>query len=233
MNASKQLTADDGHKLGAYVAHPEHEPVGAIVVIQEIFGVNGHIRSVADRFAREGFLAIAPALFDRIGRESEGRSIELTYEGEDQKRAYELMQKLSPATALLDIAAAFELAKASGKGVGVVGFCYGGLMSWLTATRGETLKMRPDCCVGYYPGGIGRFALEEPSCPLMLHFGAEDTHIGQDQIEAVREAHPGVEVFLYEGAGHAFNCDARTSYNAPSAKIAWNRTIDFLKSHIA
>lgn len=223
-----KLRASDGNELSAYVARPSGEPIGAIVLIQEIFGVNAHIRSVADGYARDGFVVVAPALFDRIER-----GVELKYEGEDAKKAYALMGKLNPDTALLDVAAAYELAKEAGKGIGVVGFCYGGLMSWLTATRGETLKMQPSCCVGYYPGGIGKFAAEEPSCPVMLHFGAEDSHIGQDQVEAVRSAHPDVEIYVYPGAEHAFNRDVGASYHAPSAALARERTLAFLKTHVA
>jgi carboxymethylenebutenolidase len=223
-----KLKADDGQELSAYVARPAGEPIGAVVVVQEIFGVNAHIRRVADGYAADGFLVVAPALFDRIEP-----GVELKYEGEDAKRAYELMQKLNPETALLDIAAAYALAKESGKGIGVVGYCFGGFMSWLTATRGEALKVQPSCCVGYYPGGIGKVATEEPSCPVLLHFGAKDSHIGQDQIEAVRSAHPEVEIFVYDGAEHGFNCDARASYNPASAALARERTLAFLKSNIA
>ncbi|HEY6376290.1 MAG TPA: dienelactone hydrolase family protein [Edaphobacter sp.] len=223
-----KLNADDGHVLNAYVSRPKSEPVGALVLIQEIFGVNGHIRRVADAFAGDGFLVAVPALFDRYEQ-----GVELKYEGEDAKHAYELMGKLRPETALLDIAAAYGLAKQSGKGIGVVGFCFGGLMSWMTATRGETLKMQPSCCVGYYPGGIGKFAAEEPSCPVMLHFGAKDTHIGKDQVEAVRSAHPEVEIYVYENAGHGFNCDARVDFYPPAATLARERTLTFLKTHIA
>jgi carboxymethylenebutenolidase len=223
-----KLKADDGQELSAYVARPSGEPIGAVVVVQEIFGVNAHIRRVADGYAADGFLVVAPALFDRIEP-----GVELKYEGEDAKHAYELMQKLNPETALLDIAAAYALAKESGKGIGVVGFCFGGFMSWLTATRGEALKVQPSCCVGYYPGGIGKVATEEPSCPVLLHFGGNDSHIGQDQIEAVRSAHPEVEIFVYDGAEHGFNCDARASYNPASAALARERTLAFLKSNIA
>ena len=223
-----KVKAEDGHELSAYVARPDGTAVGAVVVIQEIFGVNAHIRSIADRLAKQGYVAVAPALFDRIER-----GVELKYEGEDMKHAVELMNKLKPETALMDVAAAYRLAEESGKGVGVMGFCYGGLMTWLTATRGEKLKMQPSCCVAFYPGGIGQFAKEEPSCPVMVHFGAEDTHIGKDQVEAVRAAHPEVEVFVYEGAEHGFNCDARGSYNEKQAKVAWERSLDFLKKHIA
>jgi carboxymethylenebutenolidase len=223
-----KLTANDGHVLSAYVARPQSEPVGTVVLIQEIFGVNGHIRRVADGFASDGFLVVAPALFDRYEQ-----GVDLTYEGEDAKHAYELMGKLRTETALLDIAAAYESAKESGKGIGVVGYCFGGLMSWLTATRGENLKMQPSCCIGYYPGGIGKFATEEPSCPVMLHFGGNDSHIGKDQIDAVRSAHPEVEIYIYDGAGHGFNCDARSAFYPAAAALARERTLSFLKTHIA
>jgi carboxymethylenebutenolidase len=223
-----ELKAADGHELDAYVATPEGEPIGALVVIQEIFGVNSHIRSVADGYAKDGFVAIAPALFDRYEK-----GVELSYAGEDMKRAYEFYGKLDPKTALLDVAAAFHQAKTYHKGVGVIGYCYGGFMSWLSATRGEELKMRPDCTVGYYAGGIGNVAKEEPSCPVLLHFGADDNHIGPEQIEAVREAHPEVTIYVYDGAEHGFNCDQRGSYNPAAAKLARGRSLEFLKEHIA
>ena len=228
MSEIKQITAQDGHVLNAYMAFPTDESIGAVVLVQEIFGVNAHIRAVADGFAQNGFLVVVPALFDRY--ESD---VELSYEGADKQRAAELYQKLDPETALLDVAAAFFEAKAAGKGVGVVGYCYGGLMSWLAATRGEDLKMRPDCCVGYYAGGIGSVAQEQPSCPVMLHFGAEDAHVGQDQIEAVRSAHPDVEIFVYDGAEHGFNNDARSSFDSVAAGLARERTLSFLQTHIA
>jgi carboxymethylenebutenolidase len=222
------LKASDGHELSAYVAKSEGEAIGALVLIQEIFGVNAHIRSVADGYAKDGFVVIAPALFDRYEK-----GVELKYEGEDMKKAFEIYQKLNPDTALLDVAAAYEHLQAEGKAIGVIGYCYGGFMSWLSATRGETLKMQPACTVGYYAGGIGSVANEEPSCPVMLHFGADDDHIGKDQIEAVREAHPEVEIFIYEGAGHGFNCDARSSYNPEAAELARERSLQFLKDNIA
>jgi carboxymethylenebutenolidase len=225
-----KLTADDGVELAAYVARPEGAAQGALVVVQEIFGVNPHIRSVADSYASEGYVAIAPALFDRIQP-----GIELSYSPDDMKQAFGLYPQLDPAKSLLDVAAAYHFVAAEDhKGIGVVGFCYGGLMSWLSATRGETVKMQPSCCVGYYAGGIGKVAKEEPSCPVMLHFGAEDSHIGSDQIEAVREAHPEVEIFVYEGAGHAFNRDPDpNSYRADAAKLARERTLEFFATHIA
>ena len=227
-HTSKQLTAADGHSLSTYVAEPASSPIGALVILQEVFGVNQYIRSVADNFAKEGFLAIAPSLFDRIEH-----GVELQYDGNDMKRAVALMQRLDPRTTLLDIAAAFSEAKRFDRGVGVVGFCYGGLMSWLTATRGEDVAVRPDCCVGYYPGGIGAVASEKPACPVQLHFGASDTHIGIEQIEAVRSSHPEVEIHTYAGAEHGFSCDARSSFNPDAAARAQTRTLAFLRTHVA
>jgi carboxymethylenebutenolidase len=223
-----KLTAVDGHELKAYVARPEGTPVGAVVVVQEIFGVNPSIRSVADGLAKEGFVAIAPAIFDRFERD-----LELGYDEADMKKAFGLYGQLDPNTQLKDVAAAFAFVAAEGKPVGVMGFCYGGLVTWVSATRGEELKMKPACAVGYYPGGIGKFAAEEPSCPVMLHFGAEDDHIGPDQVEAVRAAHPEVAIYLYDGVGHAFANWARSSYNEEAARIADERTLKFLKTHIS
>lgn len=224
-----KLKAEDGHELSAYVARPKGEAIGALVLVQEIYGINAHIRGVADGYAKDGFMVIAPAIFDRFER-----GLELKYDGADQKRAMELYPKLKPEPTLLDVAAAYGAAKEAGKGIGVIGYCYGGLTSWLVATRGENYKMQPSCCVGYYAGGIGSVAKEEPSCPVMLHFGAKDDHIGKDQIEAVRAAHPEVEIFVYEGAGHAFNRDVDTAhYNAAAAKLARERSLAFLKTHVA
>jgi carboxymethylenebutenolidase len=223
-----KLKAADGHELEAYVARPVGVAVGALVVVQEIFGVNRSIRDVADSYAKDGFLAVAPAMFDRYER-----GLELGYEGEDKKKAFDLYPKLNPDTALLDIAAAFEYGRGAGKGTGVLGFCWGGLMSWLSATRDETVKMRPSCCIGYYPGGVGKVAGEKQACPVMLHFGAADDHIGKDQVEAVRTAHPEVEIHVYDGVGHAFANASRSSYNAEAAKLARERSLAFLKKYIA
>ncbi|SNS75678.1 carboxymethylenebutenolidase [Granulicella rosea] len=232
MGEFKQLTAADGHTFNAYQASPEGEPIGAILLLQEIFGVNAHIRSVADGYAKEGYLVLAPAMFDRIER-----NVDLSYEPEDMQKAFALyapLMQLTPDATLLDVAATYAELKKAGKGIAVIGFCWGGLMTWLTATRGETVQVQPSCCVGYYAGGIGNYATEEPSCPVMLHFGAEDTHIGSDQIEAVRAAHPEVEIYVYEGAGHAFNRDVHpASYSPAAAALAKERTLAFLKANIS
>ena len=190
--------------------------------------MNASIRAVADQYAAEGFVCVAPALFDRFER-----GVELGYDEEGMKKAFGLYAKLEPDTQLLDVAAAYAYAEGTGKGVGVIGFCYGGLLAWLSATRGDNLKMQPSCCVGYYAGGIGKVAGEEPACPVMLHFGEADDHIGKDQVDAVREAHPEVEVYTYPGVGHAFANEARPSYAAEAAGTAYGRSLEFFKTHIA
>jgi carboxymethylenebutenolidase len=229
MGSFVTLKAADGHELAAFVALPEGAPVGGLVVVQEIFGVNQHIRNVAEGFAKDGFAVVAPAIFDRVER-----GVELGYEGADWARAIELMKQLDPSTVLLDVAAAFEKAKEdSGKDVGVLGYCYGGFTAWLAATRGETVKVKPSCVVGYYAGGIGGVATEEPSCPVLLHFGGKDTHIGPEQVQAVRDAHPEVTIYLYPEAEHGFNCDMRQSYNPESASLARSRTLEFLKANLS
>ncbi len=223
-----QLKAQDGQELAGYIVRPEGEIKGGLVVIQEIFGVNAHIRSVVEGYAAQGYVAIAPSLFDRIEP-----GVQLSYNGEDMQKAFALYGKLDPEKAILDVAAAFEQIRGEGNGAGILGFCYGGLMAWLSATRGRDAGFEPKCTVGYYAGGVGKVAAENPDCPVMLHFGAEDTHIGSDQIEAVRKSHPEVEVFIYPGAGHAFNRDVDPrSFNAEAAALARDRTLAFLTKNI-
>lgn len=227
-----KVKASDGHELSAYVARPHGQEIGGIVIVQEIFGVNRSIQAAADSYAKDGFVAVAPALFDRMERD-----LQLGYDEKDMQKAFALYPKLQVEDSLKDVAAAFKYAEQTGKAVGVLGFCYGGLISWLSATRGTTYAFEPACTVGYYPGGIGKVAAEEPTCPVMLHFGADDSHIGSDQVDAVREAHGKhegeVEIFMYEGAGHAFANENRPSYKADAAKLARERSLKFLKTHIA
>jgi len=216
------LTALDGHNLNAYVARPEGDPIAGLVVVQEIFGVNAHIRSVADGYAKDGFLAIAPALFDRVQPD-----VELKYEGEDLKTGMGIVQKLVLDQSLSDIAAASDfVCSSTGKKVGIVGYCYGGTMAWLAATR-----LHPEAAVGYYGGQIAKHIDEEPAVPVMLHFGKQDNHIPAADVEKIQAAHPEVEIYWYD-AGHGFNCDARASYNAEAAKLARERSLEFLKKHL-
>lgn len=216
------LRAADGQELGAYVAHPEFEPIAGLVVVQEIFGVNDHIRRVTDGWAKDDFLVIAPALFDRIEP-----NVELGYEGADMQRAMSFIPKLDMDKSLLDVRAAVDYAaKSTGKKVGVVGYCLGGTLAWLAATR-----LGVQAAVGYYGGRIGQYAEEKPQCPVMLHFGRQDAHIPPEEVGKVHRAHPEVEIHWYE-AGHGFNCDARASYNAEAAASARERTLQFFKKHL-
>ena len=222
MSEKVKLKASDGHQLDAYVAKPQGTPIGGLVVVQEIFGVNGHIRSVADNFAHHGFFAVAPALFDRTEKD-----VELSYEGEDMKKAQAHMQKLDIDNSLKDVEAALEYAKKeTGKKASVVGYCFGGTIAWLSASR-----LNPACAVGYYGGHIAKFVHEKPHVPVMLHFGRKDAHIPAEDVDRIAKAHPEVQIFWYDDAGHGFNCSARASYNERAAKIAFERTLNFLKEH--
>lgn len=223
MSEFVKLKAADGHEMSAYVALPEGEPLAGLVVIQEIFGVNPHIRSVADGYAKDGFLAVAPALFDRIER-----GVELGYEGGDAEKARSFVPRLDIDLAVADVQAAIDYAAtATGGKVGVIGYCLGGRLAWLSATR-----LHPAVAVGYYAGRIGNYASEEPSAPVMLHFGKQDTHIPSEEVEKVHAAHPEVEINWYD-AGHGFSCDARASFNAEAAKLARERSLAFLNKHLA
>jgi carboxymethylenebutenolidase len=216
------LKAEDGHKLDAYVAKPAGEPIAGLVVIQEVFGVNAHIRSVTDGWAKDGFLAVAPALFDRIER-----GVDLKYEGEGMQKAMSLRPKLNTDNMLKDTAAAIEYArKETGRKTGIIGYCLGGSIAWLAACR-----LNVDAAVGYYGGNIAQHASEQPKCPVMLHFGKKDAHIPAEAIEKIREAYPEVPIYLYD-AGHGFNCDARSSYEPASAKLARERSLPFLKQNL-
>lgn len=216
------LRTADGFGTTAYVARPPGRPKGAIVVIQEIFGVNAHMRGVADGFARDGYVAIVPALFDRIRP-----SIELGYAEDDIKRGFGHKQASPTDAALLDIAAARDAVASAGK-VGVVGYCWGGFLAWVACTRLKGFAAG----VSYYGGGIGAVAAEKPGCPVQFHFGEKDHAIPMAEVEKLRAAgHKAVEVHVYP-AGHGFNCDARGSFDAGSAKQARARAVAFFAKHL-
>jgi len=222
MGETIKLRASDGFELSAYLARPAGRPRGGLVVVQEIFGVNGHIKRVADGFAGDGFLAIAPALFDRIRP-----GLTLGYSQDEIQEGIGLKGKCSTENALADIAAARDAVAEAGK-VGVIGYCWGGFLSWVSATRLSGFG----AAVVYYGGGIGAVAQETPKCPVLAHFGETDHAIPLADVDKLRAAHPsGVEVHVYP-AGHGFNCDERGSYDAKSAKIARERTVAFLKAHL-
>ena len=223
------LTSADGFTSSAYVAKPEGTPRAAIVVLQEIFGVNSHIRSVADRFAAEGYLAVAPATFDRAKT-----GVELGYTDADMGAGMALKTAIEslPETGVMpDIQAAIDhAAELSGGKVGIIGFCWGGLLTWRSACQLKGLS----AAVPYYGGGMTNKAeiARQPQCPVMAHFGDRDHWIPMEGIESFKQAHPDVEVHVYS-ADHGFNCDQRGSYDEAAAKLARERTLAFLADKLA
>jgi carboxymethylenebutenolidase len=221
MGKTLKLTAADKHEFGAYRADPSGKPKGGLVVIQEIFGVNHHIRATCDTFAASGYLAVAPALFDRAER-----GIEYGYQQTDIEKGRAIMQKLDLNNALTDVKAALAIAKEGGK-VGIVGYCWGGTVSFAAACRLDGLA----CAVSYYGGGVGNLVGEKPKCPVQFHFGDKDQSIPMDTVEKVKKGYPDQALYVYS-AGHGFNCDERGSYDADSAKLALGRTLEFFAKHL-
>jgi len=220
MGKSITLTASDGHTLSAYEAGFADAP-RALVVVQEIFGVNHHIRAVCDGFADAGYHVIAPALFDRLER-----GVELGYAGDDAKKAFALYGKIDADKALIDVLAAADALNRPT--LGIVGYCFGGFMVWQAATRSDRFK----AAVAWYGGGIAKSKDARPHCPVQLHFGDKDDHIPLSDVEAIRAAQPGVEIFVYEGAGHGFGCSERGSYEPRSTALAQERTLAFLQHNL-
>lgn len=213
--------------FSAYLATAVGKPVGSVVVIQEIFGVNSHIRSVCDRLAAAGFNALAPDLFHR----SEP-GVQLGYGEADFGRGFQLMQALDHDKALADIDACLTDLRGHGGRVAVLGFCMGGLLAYRSAA-----KLKPDAAVAYYGGGIANFLAEAGSiaCPIQFHFGEKDHFIPLTDVDRVRAATAGLresELYVYP-ADHGFNCDQRGSYDAGAAALAWQRSLDFLRRHLA
>jgi carboxymethylenebutenolidase len=215
------LTAHDGHQLAAYEALPAGEPRGGVLVIQEIFGVNAHIRSVCETYASHGYRALAPAIFDRAER-----GVELGYAGEDVRRGVALTARLQQADVLKDLQAAADALAGSGK-VGVVGYCYGGSLTWTAACKLNNIA----AASSYYGGQLVRQIESVPRVPTILHFGEQDPMIPMSEVDRIRQAHPKLPIYVYP-SGHGFNCDARGSYHAPSAKLALERTIELFRQHV-
>jgi carboxymethylenebutenolidase len=213
------LTASDGHSFDVYEVRPDGTRA-AVVVIQEIFGVNEHIRSIVDRFASFGYHAVAPALFDRVET-----GVELDYDAEGIARGRELAGAIRWEPAMRDIAATVEHVSATGP-VGVVGYCFGGSLAWLSA-----VELPVAAAVGYYGGQIHALNDRNPVAPTMLHFGELDHAIPLDQVEQIGAAHPDLPIHIYEGAEHGFSCDARGSFHPISAAIALGRTLEFFAAN--
>ena len=216
-----ELTASDGFKLGAYKAEPKGPSKGGLVVCQEIFGVNHHIRNVADRFAEQGYTVIAPALFDRAER-----GVDIGYTEATIKQGVDLRAKIKLEDTMKDVQAAVSALKGAGK-VGVVGYCWGGSLAFLSATRLSGVA----AAVGYYGGTIAAHADEKPKVPVMLHFGEKDHGIPMSDVAKVKAARPEVKIFTYQ-ADHGFSCDERGSFDKPSHEQALARTLAFFKEHL-
>ncbi len=221
MGTTVELAASDGHRLAAYRADPAGKPRGGLVIVQEIFGVNSHVRAVTDGYAADGYAAIAPALFDRVER-----GFEIGYSPPEIERGRTFIPKLPLDDALRDVAAAMKALAAAGR-LGIIGYCWGGTVAWAAAAKLDGLA----CAVPYYGGGIAANAGLQPKCPVMFHFGETDHAIPLGDVERVRAAHPAQTFHLYP-AGHGFNCDQRGSYHAESARLARTRTLEFLRKHV-
>lgn len=221
MGESIRLRADDGVEFTAFRADPAGPRRGAVVVVQEIFGVNVHIRDVCERFAAQGYAAIAPALFDRLRP-----GIELGYDEAGVTEGRELVIALGWDAPMRDIWASAKALRADGR-TGVVGYCWGGTVAWLADCRLEV-----GCVAAYYGRQIVDFLDEKPRCPSILHFGSEDPLIPGENVAKVHAAYPDVPLYRYDGAGHGFNCDRRADFRAESAATALDRTLALFAAHL-
>ncbi|MEI9805770.1 MAG: dienelactone hydrolase family protein [Pseudolabrys sp.] len=222
MGQHLSLTTSDQHKLDAYRADPQGTPKGGIVVVQEIFGVNHHIRAVCDRLAALGYVAVAPAVFDRFVRD-----FECGYTPDEIAKARSYLGNLNFEHMMADIAAAKDDMKGAGP-FAVIGFCMGGTAAFLAACRIPGLS----AAVSYYGGTIGKFADEKPKCPLQMHFGEKDEGIPMSTVDEIKKKQPQAETYVYPGAAHGFYCDERASYNKDAAALAWSRTQEFLSKNM-
>ncbi len=219
MGKTIKLTAEDGHEFDAYLALPEGTPKGGVVVMQEIFGVNEHIRRDTDKFAKLGYAAIAPAVFDRIER-----GVELGYDEAGFGKGRSIVMELGFDGPIMDVKAAADYLGQYGK-VGGVGYCWGGSLAWLAATR---LGIPSS---GYYGGRTAALIDEQPKAPVQLHFGEKDGHIPMSDVDKIKAAHPDVPVYVYP-AGHGFNCDDRADWDEACAKLALDRTLELFKAEV-
>jgi carboxymethylenebutenolidase len=215
------IMARDGHEFQAWLAAAPGRPRGALLVIQEIFGVNSHIRTVTDQFAAAGYTAIAPSLFDRVRR-----GIELGYTPADMQEGSGYVKQLDPEATRRDLAAALAVVKHSGR-AGAVGYCWGGSLAYLAAGQ------LPLACAVVYYGRVVSYLDQKPRCPVMYHYGTEDKSIPLADVERIRAAFPQAPVYTYEGAGHGFNCEQRATCDAQAAALARTRTLEFFARYVA
>jgi len=221
MGQQIQLKASDGFGLGGYRADAAGKPKGALVVIQEIFGVNHHIRNVCDRFAAKGYTSLAPAIFDRAKR-----GVDIGYDKAAMDEGVKLRAAIKLDDTLKDVQAAIDVLQPIGK-VGIIGYCWGGSLAFLAATRLSGLA----CAVGYYGGMIAAHANEKPKVPTILHFGEKDQGIPMADVEKVRAARPDVKIYTYP-AGHGFSCDERAAFDPASHEKALEVSLAFLKQNL-
>jgi carboxymethylenebutenolidase len=216
------IAAKDGHKFSAYCAKPTGDPRGGLVIIQEFFGVNGHISRVCDQYAADGYLVLSPAIFDRVER-----NVELGYDESGMNKGRLLRAKLDLDQIMLDVQGAIDAAGGAGK-VAALGYCWGGSLAYIAAARLSGLA----CAVGYYGAQIAAHSSETPHVPVQLHYAETDEYIPQSDIEKVRQAQPAVTIYQYLGTEHGFNCDDRRFYEPKSAAIARARTLSFIQDYV-
>lgn len=217
------LKASDGHELGAYRADPAGKPKGSMIVLQEIFGVNEHIRAVADRVASNGYLALAPCMQDR-GQ----KGFECGYTPAEIEQGRAVRGKVKNEDSIKDLKAALDYLQAQNAGkVGAMGYCWGGSLAWMAATNLDGLAV----AVSYYGGEVANTATAKAKCPVMFHFGEKDMSIPMDKVELVKKGQPDHPLYVYP-AGHGFSCDARGSFDKASHELAMERSKAFVAKHI-
>lgn len=216
-----ELTAGDGHKFSAYRADPRETPKGAVVIVQDLFGVNPYIRKTADRFAENGYVAIAPSLFDRAKT-----AVTLGYDEAALAEGTSLAEQVSKGDAISDIQAAVDAVKDAGK-VAIVGFGWGGYLAYVSGNQVNGLA----CSIGYYSDGVAKELGGKRKIPTLLHFGETDSRILPDDITLFRASRPDVSAFTYP-AGYGFDCEEQTAYNKDAAETAQERTSFWVSQYV-